>query len=164
MARRTGPGQVGAIIKDNLKERGISFSALNLTNEQIERTAQEIVADIPRGLQNARERNAKIAKMRAADHSELNHSMEFIAQPVPLNNPERNPAYTKDGTQIDGTSHQPNREHSLPEASLDFDDEFVEQKTASHHERVQHLAVPRRAHLPSDSHQHQRLAYDNQQR
>lgn len=154
---------VGAIIKDNLKERGISLSALNLTNEQIERTAQEIVADIPRGLQNARERNVEIARTQAADHYEINHSMEFIAQPVPLNNRERNPAYTKDGTQIDRISHQPNREHNSPEASLDFDDEFVEQKTASHHERVQHLAAPKRAHLPSDSDQHQRLAHDNNQ-
>lgn len=155
---------VGAIIKDNLKERGISLETLNLTNEQIERTAQEIVADIPRGLQNERERNAKIAKMQAADRSDVNHSTEFIPQAVPLNNRERNAAYAKDGTQIDGTSHQPNREHSSPEASLDFDDEFVEQKTASQHERVQHLAVPRRTHLPSDNHQHQRLAHDNQQR
>ncbi len=86
--------------------------------------------------------------------------MEFIAQAIPLNNQNRNPAYAKDEPQIARKSFQPNRRPGSPENSLNFDDEFVEQKAPSHHGRVQPLAVQQRTHLSSDNHQHQTLAHN----
>jgi len=155
---------VGAIIRDSLKERGVSLPSLNLTDEQIARTAQEIVAEVPRELRSARERNALDAKTQTDTHTNIVRSNEH-SQAAAHDAQTHNVIHAKTDRHISRTSHQPERSLESSGVSFDFDDEFIGQEIASPSKRALSHSPQRRTPFPSDNHEQQRLAHDtNQQR
>lgn len=132
---------VGAIIKDGLKERGINLSAVNLDDERVDRAAQEIIGNLPRDLQNARERNALLNREQTIERNSYDRFNEREHQALPSlaqGVREQDLQESRAGRE----PQQTKRNHQAAEVAQSFDDEFIEQKVGSHLGRT-HPVQPR---------------------
>ncbi|MDQ3684971.1 MAG: hypothetical protein M3430_05145, partial [Acidobacteriota bacterium] len=144
---------VGAIIKDGLKERGFGLSAVNLDDERVDRVAQEIVGNLPRDLRTARERNAAFDRERMIERNGFDRADEREHQTI-LSSPHSFREHDLQESRATREPHQSKRSLQAEEIAQSFDDEFVEQKVASHLGRT-HPVQPRYFNRPIHDHSNQ---------
>jgi hypothetical protein len=144
---------VGAIIKDGLKERGIRLSAVNLDDERVDRVAQEIVRNLPRDLRTARERNAVFDREQMIELNGFDHADEREHQAL-LSSPHNVRERDLQESRVAREPKHSKRSLQAVEIAESFDDEFVEQKVASHLGRT-HPVQPRHFNRPIHDHSNQ---------
>lgn len=144
---------VGAIIKDGLKERGIGLSAVNLDEDRVDRVAQEIVGNLPRDLRTARARNAAFDREQMIELNGFDRADERKHQAI-LSSPHSVRDHDLQESRAAHEPHQSKRSIQAVEIAQSFDDEFVEQKVASHLGRA-HPVQPRHLNRPIHDHSNQ---------
>lgn len=128
---------VAKLIREVFGERSITIENVNLNEEHIERASQNIVSELSRALQHNREQdklfNENLLMPAGATRIEAprsDHAHDFTGNDSQIRDPEK--------SEIESLERTASTEeiHRQQFATLDIDDEFVEQKIGAQFDRV----------------------------